>query len=96
MLVFSFQILPVKEVGRFLSKSGITEELAEAEYGSDDTSESNTNLKKETDPYHNTYFTHHYKISDIAFNTLARTFIVQHIPKQFIPDILTPPPNYRS
>lgn len=97
LFVFSFQILPVKELGRFLFKNSLTEEVAEAEYGTDDTSEeSNIKLKKEGDPYHNTYFTHHYKPVSLAVNALKESYTPRHISKQFIPDILTPPPDYRA
>lgn len=88
ILIFSFQVLPVKELGKLLMKGNLTEEIKET-----DASEGKLKGKSEE-----------FKLS--GFNDFdGRTRFFNHqvhvailgtelLPSFFIPDILTPPPNF--
>lgn len=91
LIIFSFQVLPVKEIGKLLFKSQTTEEIHEdyADNGPD------AKIKKEGDPF---------KLSDFNVSSSARIAslsakiaLVIHrtasLPDYHIPDILTPPPD---
>lgn len=90
LLIFSFQVLPVKEIGKLLFKQTLTEEIHETE---NDEAGTNSIVKKDNEPY-----THH-KHTLIHDKWLARYcngltgHLPSHVSKQYIPDILTPPPN---
>lgn len=89
--IFSFQILPVKEIGKILFKGQVTEEVHEA-----DTADSfAAKIKKGTDPFR----LHPVETGQAALVqyinnrvTLAIT-LAERLPRQYVPDILTPPPN---
>lgn len=92
LFIFSFQVLPVKEIGKILFKGGMTEEIHEAHCDIDD--EGNFELNKQQDPYNSNYHSEYYnKLAVLTSNGLS-TSTPQHISKQFIPDIVTPPPNW--
>lgn len=93
LALFSFQVLPVKEIGKILFKSQTTEEIHEEDYA--DSNGPDLKLKKEGDPF---------KPSDFGIASSARILslsakiaLVIHrtstLPDYHIPDILTPPPN---
>lgn len=69
----------------------MTEEVHEAECGCDDTSEEGK-LKKENDPYSNPQLAFY---GSNFFTNKASTdnIMPDNLPKQYAPDIPTPPPN---
>ncbi len=90
LLIFSFQVLPVKEIGKILFKGTMIEEIHEA---APDCDETQSKLKKGNDPFTP------YK----TYSPTARMLVLignglgilnpESISKQHIPDIITPPPN---
>lgn len=90
LFIFSFQVLPVKELGQMLFKGTMTEEVHEVETdGGDD-----IGYKLKKDP---TTFTHNLHI---ASRSKALTCVSklacskpQPVSKQYSADVLTPPPN---
>ncbi|XZF13805.1 hypothetical protein ACTHGU_18645 [Chitinophagaceae bacterium MMS25-I14] len=91
LTIFSFQVLPVKEIGKLLFKSQTTEEVHE------DTCDTapDIKVKKEGDPFHPVFF-ENIPLARVQ-NLTARIALVIHrtseLPDYHIPDILTPPPN---
>lgn len=91
IIIFSFQVLPIKEIGKLLFKAQTTEEIHEDDIADD----APLKLKKEGDPFishpswelqaYNQYFS---KKVHIAMLKVAR------LQTGHIPDIPTPPPNY--
>lgn len=88
LIIFSFQVLPVKEIGKILFKGQMTEEIHESH-----TDESCNKLKK-NEPY---------KLYDAEivariqyFESKIQTAIheAERLPKDYVPDIFTPPPNF--
>jgi len=89
LFIFSFQVLPVKELGQILFKGLMTEEIHEA--AADDTS--GTKLKKEPARL---FYRHEGLASILYFTSKVHTAIhdAEKLPRHFIPDIITPPPNF--
>lgn len=94
LIIFSFQVLPVKELGNMLFKGQITDEKLEIDVDSDDCPLSK--LKKDED----------FKFHTPGFQTPgvaamqyvhAKVAIAIHaseiLPLWHVPDVLTPPPN---
>jgi len=90
LLIFSFQVLPVKEIGKILFKGTMVEEIHEA---APDCDETQSKLKKGQDPF-TSYKTHAtaYRLLVLTGNGLG-ILNPESISKQHIPDIVTPPPN---
>lgn len=89
LFIFSFQVLPVKELGKLLFKGTMTEEVHESG-NSDDGSFSK--LKKE-DPkilFHTTLLARQQYLAGKVHTAIHEA---DRLPVNFIPDILTPPPN---
>ncbi|RYY24359.1 MAG: hypothetical protein EOO04_13160 [Chitinophagaceae bacterium] len=94
LMIFSFQVLPVKELGKILFKNQITEEEVHGYKGHED----GKSLKQKLDggdPYQN---------ADESFQCFARAkFLTNRIstalhaadklPRNHVPDIVTPPPD---
>ncbi len=90
LFIFSFQILPVKEIGKMLCKGTMTEEIHE---GLADIDDEGCELKKQNDPY--TTSKENPETEQLFVFTYSGLSVMhpQPISKQFIPDIVTPPPN---
>ena len=88
LFIFSFQVLPVKELGRILFKGLMTEEIHET---ADDTS--GPKLKKEPAKLFNK---HEDLASILYFTSRVNTALhdAEKLPRHFVPDIITPPPNF--
>ncbi len=94
LFIFSFQILPVKELGKILFKNQLTEEIKE-DYTETEKEDSETlKLKKDGDPL----------IKGAHEQELARLEYLYHsiqtalheaerLPLSHVADIFTPPPN---
>ena len=94
LIIFSFQILPVKEIGKILFKGQITEEEVRGDSHGD--GDSQVKLKKEGDPLFHPD-DNAQASARIAFLTHQISTLIheaEHLPKTFVPDILTPPPNF--
>lgn len=92
LLIISFQALPVKELGKILYLGLITEEIHEIESDTEGTAKIKP-VKLETtykpdNGYQPVLNRHLYIIAMIAVH---RT---DYFLRQFVPDILTPPPNF--
>lgn len=89
LFIFSFQVLPVKEIGQILFKGLMTEEIHETV---DETS-GNSKVKKEPAKLY-------FKAEALASaKYLTRKIQIaihesESLPRHFVPDILTPPPNH--
>lgn len=92
LLIFSFQVMPVKAIGKLLFKQAMTEEIHETECDGDE-GNPESEIKKLDDPYSLSSY------MNVSERLLAKYIsdisgiIPDHVPKQYIPDILTPPPN---
>ncbi len=86
LIIFSFQVLPVKEVGGILFKGLMTEEIHETLNGADENPSAKNKKRPETlDIVH----------SHVHFESRIQTAMQcqEHLPSPFVPDIPTPPPN---
>jgi len=92
IMLFSLQVLPVKEIGGFLLKS----QLMEKEYSDSDASDDNNpKPKKQKDSY---------CFNDLAQAVAGTMLLTQRariaiemasrLPQDYTVDILTPPPDY--
>ncbi len=87
---FTLQVFPVLEIGKLLSKKQLVEEVGELEQNMDDI---NNELKIDdqkqanTIPFGDAWSRHFSQVVSIAIQE------AETLPKSFIPDILTPPPN---
>lgn len=94
LLIFSFQVVPVKEIGKLLFKGALTEEIHETEFDNDDADNTGNEVKKGSDPYPPQKLHAHFnKWMVRTGNSLLGVNTPEHVSKQFIPDIPTPPPN---
>lgn len=90
LLIFSFQVLPVKEIGKLLFKQTLTEEIHETE---NDEASTGCVAEKDNEPYtHPKHTLIHDKWLAIYYDGLTG-HLPSHVSKQYIPDIPTPPPN---
>lgn len=90
LFIFSFQVMPVKELGKLLFKNSITEEIHEVE--SDEAENTGGEVKKGNEPYTASKMGTQYYWLVLSCGSLGLAS-PEHVPKQYIPDILTPPPN---
>jgi hypothetical protein len=92
--IFSFQILPVKELGKILFKGQLTEEIHEEACGDAEDPES-VKLKKdgESFKYHNSINEFFARNRYYSHNVMVAIHEADHIPLLYLPDIPTPPPN---
>lgn len=93
LFIFSFQMLPVKEIGAILFKGQITEEEAHTNGAKGDNG--NSKLTKFND-FLEGGLSNDEHLSRIAFynNSLSVALsMAEKLPMGFIPDIPTPPPN---
>lgn len=91
LLIFSFQVLPVKEIGKLLFKAQTTEEVHESH--TDDGPD--LKVKKEGDPFQLSSFniTAAARQKDLSTKIAVVIHRTAILPDYHIPDILTPPPN---
>lgn len=94
LLIFSFQILPVKELGKFLFKNQLTEEIKETD-GSETEDGEAFKIKKEGDPFCHTD-AHSEQLARIQYfshSLLTALHEAERLPLQHVADIFAPPPN---
>lgn len=91
LLFFSLQIFPVLEIGKVMFKKELTEQTGEFESSTDDVG---IKLKKD-DSIQKTNLT---KREEVAryYNLVVAIALqgTEALPQSFVPDILTPPPNW--
>jgi hypothetical protein len=95
LFIFSFQILPVKELGKFLFKNQLTEEIKESDYAEGEYDGENLKLKKESDPLMN-HGSHEEKLARLEYlshSLQTALHEAERLPLSHIADIFTPPPN---
>lgn len=89
LLIISFQAMPVKELGKILYQGLITEEIHEIE---SDTEGKMKPVKLETtDKPDNGY--EPIQNRHLAVIAMIAVHRADHFLRQYVPDILTPPPN---
>lgn len=88
LVIFSFQVLPVKEVGGMLFEGLLTEEIHETLHGADD---HQSKSKKRTESLD-------IVLSNVHLESQIQTAMQcqEHLPAAYVPDIPTPPPNFIS
>lgn len=91
LIIFSFQVLPVKEIGKILFKAQMTEEIHEAGHSSDDGP--SAKLKKDSDFFKLMEHENIAIMQYIAATVNTAIHLSDRLPRQHVPDILTPPPN---
>ena len=92
LAIFSLQILPVKEIGEILVKGQIAEE--ETHTCSTKGDNSNSKLPKYNEWIGSGFIDNLHSRLSIYDNSLSVAFsVAEKLPKDFIPDIATPPPN---
>ncbi|MBL7717395.1 MAG: hypothetical protein JNL72_01060 [Flavipsychrobacter sp.] len=95
LFIFSFQVLPVKELGKMLFKNQLTEEIKEADYSSSDKGE-DLKLKKEGDPLMSEEWEQACTARIQYLSHFLQIVIheAERLPHQHVGEIFTPPPNY--
>lgn len=94
LLIFSIQVLPIKQIGAILAKGQITEELHQ--HHDNCNGDAPIKLKKDGDPFHEIFLS--------ANQNLSRTLCLSHrletaihaaerLPSCYVRDIFAPPPN---
>jgi hypothetical protein len=95
LIVFSFQVLPVKELGKMLFKGLLTEEVHE-HCNADDCDDCPVSKIKKESEYNDMLHVAQESIALQSYiNTKLHTAIhkTESLPKHFVADITTPPPN---
>jgi hypothetical protein len=94
LLIFSFQILPVKELGKMLFKNQLTEEIKET-CDTDVEDAESLKLKKEADPFHPSTSHSEYvaRIQFLSHSLQTALHQAERLPIPHVADIFTPPPN---
>jgi hypothetical protein len=92
ILLFSFQVMPVKEIGIAVFTGQMTEE--ERLFASDVSEDGHSKLKKQSDPYH--YSDHAQACARIQLLTQQVHTAIEAacMSQDYTADILTPPPDY--
>lgn len=88
LLIFSFQVLPVKELGKLLCKGQNTEEVHEC------SADGNTAKEKKADDF-KLYGPHSQAVFLISLEqkVIVSLHAADNLPENHVADILTPPPN---
>ena len=94
LFIFSFQVLPVKELGKLLSTGQMTEEIQEAGTNGDISPETKAKKGHEQFKPGENGLNFQARINCLTGKILAAIQIAENLPLQFIPDIVTPPPNF--
>lgn len=91
ILVFSLQIIPIKEIGEILFKGQITEEEV---HGHSQSTDDNSKLKKQNgpNPFPSSYQDYN-RISCLSQRLNTAIHRAEILPPHFVPEIITPPPN---
>lgn len=92
LIMFSFQVLPVKELGKLLFSGQMTEEVHQSCDFEDDFS--HEKIKKSTELYHAIALPETCAVLKYSNSKVSAAFYQAHqLPLSHVPDILTPPPN---
>lgn len=94
-IIFSFQILPVKELGKLLCKGQLTEEVQEEALADTEEEPAGAKLKKEAEQFkfHNSTIEFVARTQYYGHNIMVAIHEADHLPLVYLPDIPTPPPN---
>jgi hypothetical protein len=90
LFIFSFQVLPVKEIGKILYKGLITEERSEMDCSEDDAPP--PKIKKDSDPFHAEYISIAFH-KHVTEKVTVAIHLTESIPAFHVADIFVPPPN---
>ena len=89
LIIFSLQILPIKEISKELFNQELTHEVGE--FGCDDSSENEPELNKIDECIHTGYAVSYSFNNNYVMCALLNT--TNYIFRQYIADTPTPPPN---
>ena len=89
LIIFSFQVLPVKQLGKMLFKNMMTEEIHECSSADDGP----TKLKKSTEYFKLFEDQPLARISYLSNKVSTALHAAEALPNTHIPDIFAPPPN---
>jgi hypothetical protein len=90
LIIFSFQILPVKAIGKILFKGTMTEEIHEQGHSGD---ECPNKLKKNTEYFSFTETKATARIEYLSQKISTAIHLAESLPLHHVPDIFAPPPN---
>jgi hypothetical protein len=90
LIIFSFQILPVKAIGKILFKGTMTEEIHEQGTSSD---ESPNKLKKNTEYFSLSDTKAYARTVYMSQKISTAIHLAESLPLHHVPDIFAPPPN---
>jgi hypothetical protein len=92
IMIFSLQVVPVKEIGKILFKGQITEEEVHG-YALEENDDS-PKLKKDGEPFdYSELSQNEARSASLSHEISTAMHSVAHLPDYHVPDILTPPPN---
>ena len=91
LFIFSFQILPVKELGKMLFKQQMTEEIKED--CSQGGTEEESKAKNGPDPLHNNSGQSLARIQYLSHQLSTAIHHSERLPIHHVADVFTPPPN---
>lgn len=94
LLIFSIQVLPIKQIGAILFKGQITEELHQ--HHDNSSSDTPIKLKKDGDPLNGYFLAANQNLSRNLYlgNKLHTAFhAAERLPVCHVSDIFAPPPN---
>jgi hypothetical protein len=92
LFIFSFQVLPVKEIGGILYKQLLTEEIHEGKTCSDDIPPSK--LKPGLEPFLLSEPGYYAQNRYFGCNVITALHRAESIPISHVSDIFTPPPDF--
>lgn len=88
---FSFQVVPVKEIGQLLFEGQLLEEEVHTS-SSQNSDQTKLKLKKDTD-YYDALQQNNSRIACLNQQLNIAILLAEQLPLPFIADIVTPPPN---
>lgn len=93
LFIFSFQVLPVKEIGKILFKNQLTEEVKESDCSECSGGET-VKLKKDGEPlYHQLGAQQAARLQYLSHSLHTAIHEAERLPIHHVGEILTPPPN---
>lgn len=94
LIIFSFQVLPVKAISNIIIKKQLTEET-DTDYSKNMNDTSDSKLKNDADYFQlfTSYDQDHSRVIYLSHEITTALHVAEKLPSNFIPEILTPPPN---
>ncbi len=99
LLIFSFQVLPIKAIGKLLAKNQMTEEVKQDCSDTDDDNKEDSKEGKDDNKEgkYNDLFHNIHAATPIGDLAIKKKVISNHgsddLPNSYVEDIICPPPN---